>query len=87
MVSRLARANLAANDAIFGLGDSGGMTRTRVLNFLSHLPPGANEIYFHPDASTEAGREELAALTDKEVAAAARRPGLALISFTALAAA
>jgi len=82
---KLRCAGLASNDFIFGLADSGAMTRARVLNFLTHLPPAVSELYFHPDTSSQAGMQELAALTDKDAAALARQPGIELITFAALA--
>jgi hopanoid biosynthesis associated protein HpnK len=44
------KAGMTANDAVFGLAWSGHMTEARVLRLLAHLPPGDNEIYFHPAA-------------------------------------
>ena len=40
-----------SNDFVFGLNDSGNMNLDLVLRFLSQLPPGVTEIYFHPEIS------------------------------------
>lgn len=86
---KLGRAGLAANDRLFGLADSGGMTRERVLAFIRHLPPGVSELYFHPataaPGSDDAGSRELAALLDADVAALVRHLGIERITFAALA--
>lgn len=74
------RAGLTAPEACFGLFWSGHMTRARLLALAPHLPPGLNEIYFHPATHPDATlarlmpdyehAAELAALCDPEVAAA-----------------
>lgn len=46
--ARLRRADLRANDFVFGLHDSGNMDAELVLRFLRHLPQGVTEMYFHP---------------------------------------
>jgi hopanoid biosynthesis associated protein HpnK len=48
------RAGLLTNDAIFGLGWTGHMTPARVQDLLDALPPGLNEIYFHPATGHDA---------------------------------
>ena len=48
MKARLRRARIATNDFVFGMNDTGHMTRERVLSFLPHLPQGVSELYFHP---------------------------------------
>jgi chitin disaccharide deacetylase len=45
---RLKQAGIAANDAIFGLSDSGRMDLERIHGALSALTDGVNEIYLHP---------------------------------------
>lgn len=45
---RLDRAGIRHNDYVLGLSDSGGMSETRVLQLLEHLPEGITELYFHP---------------------------------------
>ncbi len=84
---RARRAGLTAPDAVFGLRWSGAMTAARLTALLAQLPPGLVEIYTHPAVSDSfAGHapgyrytQELAALTDPAVIAAAhasgRRPG------------
>jgi chitin disaccharide deacetylase len=45
---RLKQGGIAANDAIFGLSDSGRMDLERIHAALSTLTDGVNEIYLHP---------------------------------------
>jgi hopanoid biosynthesis associated protein HpnK len=44
------RAGVATNDSVFGLAWTGHFTEERVLALLKNLPPGLNELYFHPAA-------------------------------------
>ena len=53
------RARVYSNDFVFGINDSGHMNLDLVLRFLSQLPPGVTEIYFHPGGD----KKELEALT------------------------
>ncbi len=77
--ARFAGAGMLVPDAVFGLAWSGAMTRERVAALLAVLPPGLNEIYFHPATRDDypghaAGyryRDEFAALIDPAVVAAA----------------
>jgi hopanoid biosynthesis associated protein HpnK len=48
------RAGLRANNHVFGIAWSGGMTRDRLLALLPQLPPGLSEIYFHPATRMDA---------------------------------
>jgi hopanoid biosynthesis associated protein HpnK len=48
MKARLHRARMTTNDFVFGMNDTGHMTRERVLEFLPNLPHGITEMYFHP---------------------------------------
>ena len=48
MKHRLREAHIACNDYLFGLSNSGGMTRDTVLGFIKQIPEGVSEIYFHP---------------------------------------
>jgi hopanoid biosynthesis associated protein HpnK len=41
---------MVANDAMFGLHDSGGMDASRLAAYVGALPPGLNEAYCHPGA-------------------------------------
>lgn len=92
---RLARAGVACNDFLFGMSDSGGMTRDRLLGFLAQLPDGVSEIHCHPatgdwperepEAHGYLGPEELAALTDPSVKAALSAHGVAATGFAELA--
>jgi hopanoid biosynthesis associated protein HpnK len=45
---RLREADLRWNNFIFGMNDSGHMHLDLVLRFLTYLPEGVTEIYFHP---------------------------------------
>jgi len=53
------RTGLETNDAAFGIGWSGHMTEARLLRLIPNLPPGRNEIYFHPAARPDAWLERL----------------------------
>jgi hopanoid biosynthesis associated protein HpnK len=74
------RAGVATNDAMFGLAWTGHFTEDRLLALLGHLPPGINELYFHPAASRDTTiatlmpdyrhEAELAALVSPRVRAA-----------------
>ena len=93
-LARLARrrfraAGIAFPDQVFGLRWSGAMTTARLFGLIENLPPGLSEIYLHPStvgayAGSAKGyryQDELAALIDPRVAAAARSPGLRLGRF------
>lgn len=60
MKARVRRAGLLCNDAVLGLGASGGMDEAMMLRILDHLPKGIVEIYLHP--ATRSGREVSAAM-------------------------
>ncbi len=87
--ARLRAAGLLIPDQVFGLAWSGAMTAARLAGLIGSLPEGLSEIYLHPATSGGfAGAapgyryaEELAALTDPEVAGAARDPQLKLGGF------
>jgi hopanoid biosynthesis associated protein HpnK len=91
---RLTAAGIASNDVVFGLHDSGAMTRDRVLRFIDHLPDGTSELYGHPAIRPWHGPfapppsyrsvEEYEALVDPDVIAAVRSRDIALIPFAAL---
>jgi hopanoid biosynthesis associated protein HpnK len=95
MTRRLRRAGIACNDALFGLNDSGRMTRDRLIAFLLHLPEGVSEIYSHPATRRWTGPDapradydpegELAALIDPEVIATANRLAIRRVPFAAVA--
>lgn len=64
-----------APDHVFGLAWSGAMTAKRLKGLLEHLPHGVSEVYLHPATGPYPGsaegysyREELAALTDPDMA-------------------
>jgi hopanoid biosynthesis associated protein HpnK len=92
---KLRRAGIATNDHVFGMNDSGAMDRRRLLAFLDNLPEGVSEIYCHPATGPWQGMEpeargyrvadELAALTDDQVAASIDRLAIERTSFGALA--
>ncbi len=87
--ARFRAAGLTVPDQVFGLKWSGAMTRERVLGLIARLPDGLSEIYLHPATSDSfAGstkgyryREELDALLDGDIAAAARAPSIRLGGF------
>jgi hopanoid biosynthesis associated protein HpnK len=94
---RLRRAGVATNDHLFGLAWTGGMTESRLLSLLPHVPDGVSEIYFHP--ATERTQalartmpdyrhpDELAALVSPAVRRRIDADGFSLISYRDIAAA
>jgi len=84
MRRRLDRANIAHNDRICGIEQSGAMDESRLLAALSRLPAGVTEIYLHP--ATQGGitrsmasyrpTDELAALLSPRVREAMDRLGV-----------
>jgi hopanoid biosynthesis associated protein HpnK len=88
MRRRLGRSGVRHNDFLFGICDSGRMTADRVLALLGVLPDGVSEMHFHPATALWPGmpaysrcEEELAALTNPEVASALREHGIEIVSF------
>ena len=85
MRARLARAGIAHNDRVLGMGASGAMDEDALLRALEDLPPGVTEIYLHPATPgdmpiTPSMRDyrhsdELAALLSPRVAAAIASTG------------
>jgi hopanoid biosynthesis associated protein HpnK len=78
LARRMRGQGLLVPDQVFGLAWSGAMTRDRLLGLLGRLPDGLSEIYLHPATGPYPGSalgyryaEELAALTDPAVVAAA----------------
>ena len=76
---RLRRAGLLVPDQVVGLAWTGAFTPERMRAALASLPTGLTEIYTHPATSAYPGSvpgyryaQELAALVDPQVAAAAR---------------
>lgn len=88
---RLRRAGLAANDHVFGIAWSGGMTETRILGLLPHLPPGVSDLYCHPATRTTPElaadmpgyrhSDELAALVSPAVRRRIAELGIGLIGY------
>jgi len=88
LMNRVRREGIATPDRIYGLRWSGAMTKERVLSLMQGLPDGLSEIYLHPATGPYPGSapgyryaDELAALTDGEVAQAARDPHIKLGGF------
>jgi hopanoid biosynthesis associated protein HpnK len=91
MRRRLEAAQIAHNDTVFGLSDSGSMDEARLLEILGRLPPGVTEIYLHPAIESGAAiapsmrgyrhADELAALTSPRVRAAVAATGAATGGF------
>ena len=74
--NRFRNAAIAAPDQVFGLAWSGAMTGNRLKGLIANLPEGLSEIYMHPALGPYPGSapgyryaEELAALTDPQLAA------------------
>jgi len=91
--SRLASCGVACNDYIFGLSDTGRMTKDRVLPLLREIPDGITEMYFHPATARWPGMpagarcdEELAALIDDDVKRYVRSHDITLTTFGQLSA-
>lgn len=89
--ARLRRQGVRFNDFVFGMNDSGKMNTDLVLGFLTHLPHGVTEIYFHPGAGASdsgngvcSSRSEMEALTNPEVSRALSSLGIEKIAFSDL---
>jgi hypothetical protein len=90
---RLRLADIATNDYVFGMNDTGHMTPQRVRAFLANLPRGVSELYVHPATETwpEAFPKdydfagEFAALIDPEVVRIVRESDIRPVTFTELA--
>jgi hypothetical protein len=85
---RLRAAGVAFNDYVFGLSDTGRMTRERVLALLHELPDGVTEMYFHPASRRAPGmpayahpEAELAALLDPAIKAYIADASITLSSY------
>lgn len=83
------KVGVHAPDRVFGLAWSGAMTPKRLKGLLEHLPDGTSEIYLHPatgpyrgSAAGYAYREELAALTDPDMALLIARRNIRLGGFS-----
>ncbi len=87
---QMRKAGFATPDQVFGLAWSGAMTAARIAGILRNIPAGLTELYTHPaTAGGFAGaapgyryEEELAALIDPEVIAAAKASGAKLGGFS-----
>lgn len=81
--TRLQRAGIVTNDAIFGLNDTGRMDEERILAILARLPDGLDELYCHPSRADDgyARARELDALLSPRVRAAIAREGIALVRY------
>jgi chitin disaccharide deacetylase len=96
MRARLHRAGVTTNDNVLGIRYSGHMTKDRVLAMLHQLPPGVNEMYFHPATGPWPGIDpqiadydfagELDALTSPEVREALASSNVRITSYSQLAA-
>jgi hopanoid biosynthesis associated protein HpnK len=90
LLRRARRLGIFAPDQVFGIQWSGAMTRERMRSLIEALPEGVSEIYCHPalsgafPGSARGYRyaDELAALTDRDVVAAARSTRIRLGGFT-----
>lgn len=85
---RLRRQGHLVPDAVFGLAWSGAMTAARLSALIAALPDGLTEIYTHPATGAYPGSApgydyagELAALTDRDIAATIAAEGIALGHF------
>lgn len=94
MRARVRAAGLFCNDYVFGVTDSGHMTKDRVAAFLRELPDGVTEMYMHPATSRWPGmpsysqcEDELAALVDPQIAQFVRTSEIVAATYSELAAA
>jgi hopanoid biosynthesis associated protein HpnK len=88
---RLAAANIAANDEMYGLRESGHLTSATILDALRRPGSGVAEIYCHPVSrawrpgdpwpADYDGVGELAALLDPAVRQAVEKGGIRLATF------
>jgi hypothetical protein len=95
MARRLDQAGIAHNDSMFGLHESGRMTREVLLDYLRDLPPGITEIYSHPATTRWEGPNappacydpagEFEALIDRDVIAAANQSRIRRVPFSQVA--
>lgn len=87
---RLRSRHIRIPDAVFGLAWSGAMHAARLRGLIANLPSRLSEIYLHPASGggfegAAAGyryADELAALTDRNVVAAAGSSGIRLGGFS-----
>ena len=90
LLRRARRLGMFAPDQVFGIRWSGAMMKDRMRSLIEALPEGVSEIYCHPalsggfpgSAPKYRYAEELAALTDGDVVAAARSTRIRLGAFT-----
>ena len=95
MKARLRAAGIPHNDRVLGLSDVGHMHPARALALLRTLRPGVTEVFFHAATRRWDGiaadlreyelENELAALTNPDVARALQAPGVERIAFRDLA--
>ncbi len=91
MKRKLRRAGARMNDRLFGMADSGRMTRGLVIALMREVPHGITEMYFHPatrrcpeiDETMPEYRheEEFKALTHPHVLAALKQNGISRCAF------
>lgn len=87
---QMRKAGFKTPDQVFGLAWSGAMTASRIAGILRNIPDGLTELYTHPATAGDFEgaapgyryTDELAALTDPEVVAAARSSGASLGGFS-----
>ncbi len=80
------RYGLRSANYVYGLAGTGRIDEKYLLYLLPRLSPGTNELYVHPDMSTNAGREEMRALTSTRVRDLLVRRGIRTVNFEELAA-
>jgi hopanoid biosynthesis associated protein HpnK len=90
--ARLRAAGIPTNDALFGLHETGRMTRDAWLAIVPRLPDGLSEVYCHPATATRGilretmaeyrHAEELDALLSPDVRAALDAAGIRRVPFS-----
>ena len=58
---------LRTTSHVYGLSRTGEIKEEYLLDLLTHIDGAVNEFFTHPDISTEAGRQEVRALTSDQV--------------------
>jgi hopanoid biosynthesis associated protein HpnK len=82
---RIARKyGLSIADCVYGLSHTGSIDEKYFLDILKHMRGTLNEIFTHPDVSTESGRGEVKALTSTTVRRRLDALGMTLVGYREL---
>ena len=75
------RRGLHVAKRVFGLARTGSVDEAYMCGVVGRMKGPVDEIFFHPDLSTEAGRRELGTLTSPSVREAASARGISLAGY------